>query len=323
MKPIKLLLSLSLVVVLAACNLPGGGAPAPTEDITGTLEAARTQAVQTAIASLPTVVIPTPVQLPTNTPAENSPTPLPTETPTQVPPTATLPPATPTQVATVSSAKLSISIVGVDKNRVITVQARDFPANQTFKIRVGPFVGFFKNYVEVGTINSGTGGDFKFNVNLPDKVRDVDKITVRLDSTSTGVYAYNVFTNTTSGSISTTATPSTTTTPGSGAACQVSVSPSASQTLKPREDFDAVWTVKNTSNRTWDAASVDYKYTSGTEMQKYAKAYDFTQSVKPGESIKIAVDMLAPDKAGTYTTTWSIVEGSTVLCSLPLTITVK
>ncbi len=321
MKPMKLLFSLSLIVVLAACNLPGGAAP--TEDIAGTLEAARTQAVQTAIASLPTVVISTPVQLPTNTPAVHSPTPPPTATPTQLAPTATPPAATPTAAATLDSAKLSIAIVGVDKNRVITVQAQDFPANQTFKIRVGPFVGFFKNFVETGTINSGNGGNFKFNVNLPSEVRDVDKITVRLDSTSTGVYAYNVFTNTTSGSIAATATPSTTTTPGAGTACQVSVSPSASQTLKTREDFDAVWTVKNTSNRTWEAASVDYKYTSGTEMQKFAKAFDLKQSVKSGESIKITVDMLTPDKAGTYTTIWSIVEGSTVLCSLPLTVTVK
>ncbi len=68
---------------------------------------------------------------------------------------------------------------------------------------------------------------------------------------------------------------------------------------------------------------MDYKYTSGTEMQKFAKAFDLKQSVKSGESIKITVDMLTPDKAGTYTTIWSIVEGSTVLCSLPLTVTVK
>ncbi|MEW6649193.1 MAG: NBR1-Ig-like domain-containing protein, partial [Chloroflexota bacterium] len=240
-----------------------------------------------------------------------------------LPPTATLPPATLTPAATVSSAKLSIAIVGVDKNRVITIQAQDFPANQTFKIRVGPFVGFFKNFVEVGTINSGSGGNFKFNVNLPDEVEDVDKITVRLDSSTSGVYAYNVFTNTTSGSIATTATPSTTTTPVAGAACQVSVSPSTSQTFRTREDFDAVWTVKNTSNRTWDASAVDYKYISGSEMQKFAKVFDLKQSVKSGESIKITVDMLTPDKAGSYTTTWSIVEGSTTLCSLPLTVVVK
>ncbi|MEW6650895.1 MAG: hypothetical protein AB1453_11995, partial [Chloroflexota bacterium] len=78
MKPMKFLLSLSLVVILTACNVPSPAAPTPAEDLSATLEAARTQAVQTAIAALPTPAIPTPILLPTNTPAENSPTPPPT-----------------------------------------------------------------------------------------------------------------------------------------------------------------------------------------------------------------------------------------------------
>ena len=329
MKPMKWLLTVCLVALLAACNLPGGLSPAPTEDITSTLDAVRTQAVQTAMAmeqnlATATQALPTPILLPTSTATQAAPTQQPADTqaaPTQAVPTATNTsvPATATTAPTATSAsavKPSISIVAVDKNRMVTIQTQDFPANQTFRIRVGPFVDFFRKYVEVGTISSGSGGSFKFNVTLPEAVRDVDRVTVRLDS-SAGVYAFNVFTNSSSGSISTTATPAT------SAACQVSVSPTSSQTLKLKEDFDAVWTVKNTSGSDWDMAAVDYKYTSGTEMQKYLKLYDFTQTVKNGETIKIAVDMVAPDKAGTYTTTWSIVKGSTILCSLPLTVVVK
>ena len=69
--------------------------------------------------------------------------------------------------------------------------------------------------------------------------------------------------------------------------------------------------------------SVDYKYVSGTEMQKYGKSFDFKQTVKPGESVKLVVDMLAPANTGSYTTNWAIVQGSTTLCSLPLTVVVK
>ena len=45
--------------------------------------------------------------------------------------------------------------------------------------------------------------------------------------------------------------------------------------LKPREDFDAVWTVKNVSGLDWIAASTIYKYIGGTTMNKKV-SYAFT-----------------------------------------------
>jgi hypothetical protein len=224
-----------------------------------------------------------------------------------------------TPVEPVGSGKPYIDILAVEKNKVVTVQANRFPANQTFTIRVGPFKDFFKKYVVVGTVNSGLGGSFKFNVQLPDAVKDVDMITIRLDS-SAGAYAFNAFKNVSTGTVVVVVTP--TPAPSTSAICEIT-STSPSKTLKTREDFDAVWTVKNTSSKNWDLQSVDYKFVSGTEMHKYAKAFDFKQTVKPGESIKIVVDMLAPDKVGTYSTNWAIVQGSTTLCSLPLTVVVK
>jgi len=210
-----------------------------------------------------------------------------------------------------------IDIIGVEKNKTVTVQANRFPAGQTFTVRVGPFKDFFKKYVETGTIYSGNGGSFKFSVNLPESVKDVDMITIRLDSKQ-GAYAFNAFKNVNSGTVVIVDPPQQPT----GTACSITAT-APSKTLKPREDFDATWTVKNTGSKNWEMTSVDYKYISGSEMQKYGKAFDFKQTVKPGESIKIMVDMLAPDKAGTYTTTWAIVQGSATLCSLPLTIVVK
>jgi len=46
---------------------------------------------------------------------------------------------------------------------------------------VGPFNDFFKKYVVTGSVNSGSGGTFKFTVQLPAAVKDVEMITVSMD----------------------------------------------------------------------------------------------------------------------------------------------
>ncbi len=116
-------------------------------------------------------------------------------------------------------------------------------------------------------------------------------------------------------------TPSSTIQPPSGNYCQVTLTaPKDSVTIK--SSFDAVWTVKNISGTDWSSDSFDYRYISGTEMHEQA-VYDFAQTVKDGESIKIIVDMLAPPTPGIYNTKWAIVSGSKTLCSLALSLTVE
>ena len=87
-------------------------------------------------------------------------------------------------------------------------------------------------------------------------------------------------------------------------------------------DFDAVWTVKNTSGEDWSSNSVDYKFISGTEMHKKA-VYDLAQTIKNGESGQIIVDMIAPATPGPYSAEWAIVAGSTTLCFLSVAVSVK
>jgi hypothetical protein len=257
------------------------------------------------------VLAPTVTLLPSQTPFPTY-TPYPTYTPFVVP---TLIPATPTAVVTVKP-KASISILGVQKNTAVTVEADNFLPEQVIKIRMGPYDTFSKDAVEVGTINSGQGGPIKFAALLPAVVKDVEKVTIRLDG-SAGEVAYTYFTNATSGTI-----PTFTTTVTSSI-CQVTVSPKLGSTLKPGDDFDAAWTVKNTSGKAWEVTTIDYKYLNGTEMQKYAKAYDLKETVPPGATVTLRVDMTAPADPGTYSTTWALVQGSTVLCSLPVKIVVK
>ncbi len=211
----------------------------------------------------------------------------------------------------VTGEKPYIRFSGVKQNEAVTVEAFNFPANVNFSVRVGPYYTFFRDYVVVTTINSGAGGSFKFTINLPAVVKDVELVTVRLDGG--GRYAFNAFKNVDGGTV---------TIPVTGGACQVtSVTPGTA--LPVGADFDGVWTVKNTSNRTWDMSSVDYKFVSGSKLHTRTDRYDLQQTVKPGETVRIIVDMLAPSTAGLYTTNWALVEGSQTLCNLSLSLRVR
>lgn len=87
------------------------------------------------------------------------------------------------------------------------------------------------------------------------------------------------------------------------------------------DSFDAVWTVKNVSGKDWGEDSVDYIFVSGAKMREQ-NGYDFSQTIKNGESGQITVDMIAPGDPGIYNTTWAIVSGSTTLCTLAQNVTV-
>lgn len=315
MRKLTIFLSFILIVSLAAC-IPGSSPTVSPEDIDKAMDTIRTEVAQTLSAdaieeATATALPPLPTIEPTQEPLPSA-TPIPTATVVILP---TAVPATPTATST-EAPKAIITIIGIEKNTAITVQADHFPANQVFRIRVGPFDNFFKEYVEVGSINSGNGGTFKFTVLLPEKMKDVEKITVRLDSAA-GVYAYNYFKNVTSGTIPPVVTPVT------SSVCEVSISPALSSIVGRGYDFDAVWTVKNVSGKTWETGTLDYKYIRGTELQKFEKVYDLNQEVKSGEKVEIRVDMLAPLSVGTYSTNWALVRGGNVICDLPITIIVK
>ena len=106
-------------------------------------------------------------------------------------------------------------------------------------------------------------------------------------------------------------------------ACRISkVTPANGSTFNPRDDFDAVWTVKNIGQKKWDRTTVDYIYSSGDKIHKIS-GYDMTSNVAVGESIDLGVDMQAPKNSGTYTTTWTLRAGNKTFCPMTLTIVVK
>ena len=274
---LKIFMNVMLIMILAACSAPSPPPMCPRgiSSRLWMLSSPRlrkfrvstfNQATATSLPEMPTL-LPTETLLPTQTPLPTY-TPFPTITP------FVFPTATPTAIVTVKP-KASITILGVEKNTAVTVEADNFLPEQILKIRIGPYDTFSENNVEVGTVNSGESGTIKFAALLPGVVKDVEKVTIRLDG-SAGEVAYTYFSNTTSGTV-----PTFTTTVTSSI-CQVSVSPKPGSVLEPGADFDAAWTVKNTSRKAWEVTAIDYKYMTGTEMQKYAKAYDLKETVPDG-----------------------------------------
>ena len=105
--------------------------------------------------------------------------------------------------------------------------------------------------------------------------------------------------------------------------CQVTrVSPANGMTLDPRDDFDAIWTVRNNGQRNWDRTSIDHLYERGDRIHKIS-GYDLDENVRVGNSIDLGVDMQAPKDPGTYTTTWVLRTGNREFCTMTLTIVVR
>jgi Ig-like domain-containing protein len=105
--------------------------------------------------------------------------------------------------------------------------------------------------------------------------------------------------------------------------CQViSVDPPNGTAFNSRDDFDAVWRVRNNGQKAWDRNSVDYIFLSGDQFHKVS-GYDLSSNVKAGETLNLTADMQAPKNAGTYTTRWTLRVGSNNFCTLSLSIVVR
>ena len=92
------------------------------------------------------------------------------------------------------------------------------------------------------------------------------------------------------------------------AAILLSYSPEDGAVFHPGNQFDAVWTVKNTGASTW---TTDYhiRYASGANMSE-TKRYYLSQEVKPGEQIDLVADMVTPAEKGIRVGYWEFVNGN-------------
>jgi hypothetical protein len=86
---------------------------------------------------------------------------------------------------------------------------------------------------------------------------------------------------------------------------------------------DARWTIKNTSGTEWRKDSADVKYQGGDRFHLIDDIFDLPYDVSTGSMVDITIKMRAPDKTGTYTSNWSIIQGGVSVCNFYLQIRVR
>jgi hypothetical protein len=88
----------------------------------------------------------------------------------------------------------------------------------------------------------------------------------------------------------------------------VSQNPADGTTLPPDYKFDMIWTIKNTGTTTWtEDYTVQFFIGDRIAGTKYTiTSYNFRESVEPGKTTNIIVDMMTASTAGEYYSWWKI-----------------
>ena len=105
-------------------------------------------------------------------------------------------------------------ILSVVEDQSVTIQAYNFPANDSFRVTMGYYGSYGIGGVVIGSTDSGAGGSFTATYAIPGTLAGLDKIAIRLQSPTSGYYAYNWFYNNTTGAATTPTPPTTPVAPG-------------------------------------------------------------------------------------------------------------
>lgn len=89
----------------------------------------------------------------------------------------------------------TFSIASVAQDSTVTISGRNFPANTSFNVLMGRFGTAGVNGIRVTTIDTGAGGEFTATYNIPAELKGLSRIAIRLESPSTGYFAFNWFWN--------------------------------------------------------------------------------------------------------------------------------
>src|SRR4030043_420821 len=104
------------------------------------------------------------------------------------------------------------NIQEVVKDQTVTIQVFNFPANDTFRVTMGAYGSLGIGGVVVGFTESGNGGSFSATYTIPSTMAGDWKVAIRLQSPTSGYFAYNWFWN--NPATTPTTTPTTTPIPG-------------------------------------------------------------------------------------------------------------
>jgi hypothetical protein len=97
----------------------------------------------------------------------------------------------------------TFSILSVVRDNSVTIQTKNFPANDTFDVLMNVMGTQGKNGIKVAVASSGKGGTLTKTFTIPAQLHGLKQISIRLQSnTGSGYYSYNWFYNNTTGSSS-------------------------------------------------------------------------------------------------------------------------
>jgi hypothetical protein len=91
----------------------------------------------------------------------------------------------------------TFKIDAVVRNETVTITTANFPANDTFTVTMGYMGTRGVNGIVVDTQASGMGGSFSETYDIPDALKDLYQISIRLQSPTSGYYSFNWFYNNT------------------------------------------------------------------------------------------------------------------------------
>ncbi len=77
----------------------------------------------------------------------------------------------------------------------MTIKTNNFPANDTFVVRMGAMGTRGVNGIKVDQISSGSGGELTLTFNIPASLQGSRQIAIRLESPGSGYYSFNWFYN--------------------------------------------------------------------------------------------------------------------------------
>ena len=86
-------------------------------------------------------------------------------------------------------------VLNVVPDTEVTLQVFNLPADKDFIVTMGPMGTRGINGYVIGTQNSGEGGSFIVTYPIPDQLHGSEMISIRLESTSSGHFAYDYFKN--------------------------------------------------------------------------------------------------------------------------------
>jgi hypothetical protein len=93
----------------------------------------------------------------------------------------------------------TFSIVSVEEDERVTVKTNNLPANDTFDVTMGPMGTRGVGGVKVDKLDSGDGGVQTLTFNIPSSLAGSYQISIRMESPTSGYYAFNWFYNNSGG----------------------------------------------------------------------------------------------------------------------------